>query len=336
MAEFDLFEDVDDDGLDARRTQEVLVDTTERMGVLLDMMPTGFLIHQVHGILFANREAIKMLGLSGNELVGQHVLDFVSDNGRYSLMSQFFSMFDDDTPLRRDDIQVDGRDGSKHIVRFTASRLPWPGVPVAQVLLQDVTELKEKEEMLKRLSLTDPLTGAYNRRHFTERAKEEVDRARRYKIPLSVLVIDIDHFKNINDTYGHAAGDEALKVMVSACKDSLRLTDKIAILEAPKNQPADASSPLTGSEGLHRLGGEEFAVLLPHTPLQNAREVAERLRLNLSKRVVCHEAHRFSMTGSFGVATFQENDTSIDTILQRADEAVYRAKQGGRNRVEVG
>lgn len=183
--------------------------------------------------------------------------------------------------------------------------------------------LKQKRDMLQavvaertaeltRLATTDSLTGIANRRHFIERGNQELERATRYKLPMALLLLDIDHFKQVNDSFGHPAGDKLLQVVAQACQSSARHVD------------------LAG-----RLGGEEFALLMPETGAIAAHLAAERLRRAIANIVPAQSGVLLPVTASFGVATLNPRDTSLDTLLARADAALYRAKHGGRNRVEA-
>jgi diguanylate cyclase (GGDEF)-like protein/PAS domain S-box-containing protein len=174
----------------------------------------------------------------------------------------------------------------------------------------DITARKKMEEELKRLAVTDSLTGIFNRRHFMELADHEFLRSRRYRSRFSVLLLDIDHFKNINDTYGHSAGDELLKSMARETRNALRTPDIFG-----------------------RLGGEEFAVILPETEVGRAVEVAERLRKLLSKIRLHTLWGAAGATVSIGVASSGDEDDSVEDILKRADQAMYKAKAFGRDRV---
>jgi diguanylate cyclase (GGDEF)-like protein len=169
-----------------------------------------------------------------------------------------------------------------------------------------------KYDAIRRQVVTDHLTRLYNRRYFMNRAREEIQRSLRHQAPLSVLMVDIDHFKNFNDTYGHATGDRVLQTVARAMKDALRTTDICA-----------------------RHGGEEFSVLLPNTPGENAFYVAERVRHTLS-------ATRYTGLGlpadvnitiSVGVATCPRDATTLDELMELSDKALYRAKADGRDKV---
>lgn len=175
---------------------------------------------------------------------------------------------------------------------------------------RDITESKQTEADLRDLIRHDPLTGVMNRSHFFDRADEELMRAARYQRPLGILMLDLDHFRKINDSHGHAAGDQVLLAVCERWRNSLRSMDLLA-----------------------RLGGEEFAVLLPETGLEGATVAAERLRILIVERAVPLDEGEIRCTVSIGVSVMHEADRSIDDALHRADNALYRAKDDGRNRV---
>ncbi len=175
---------------------------------------------------------------------------------------------------------------------------------------RDITTHKESAATLQEEARRDSLTGIMNRRYFFERGKQEFDRAARYGAPFAVAEFDIDHFKRINDQYGHAAGDELLKTVCAASSAIVRKTNLFA-----------------------RIGGEEFAVLLVASDLAGAMRFAEFLRATVAQASLVFEGQTLACTISVGVAERCRDDTSIDDCLQRADRAMYRAKAGGRNRV---
>ena len=161
------------------------------------------------------------------------------------------------------------------------------------------------------LATTDGLTGLLNRRCFTDQGQRALELARRYARPLALIVIDVDHFKRVNDTHGHAVGDKALQLISGRCSLGLRRTDIIA-----------------------RIGGEELAVLLPETALEGAMRVAERLRRNVEmcRLDLAHSSVRFTI--SVGVAVLR-HETSLGELLERSDVSLYDAKSAGRNRVST-
>ncbi|CAA7619352.1 PAS:GGDEF [Magnetospirillum sp. LM-5] len=176
----------------------------------------------------------------------------------------------------------------------------------------DISERKALEKELHRLAVTDPLTGAANRRRFMASGHIEIERAARYQTPLSVVMLDIDYFKKVNDTHGHGIGDEVLRKVADAVQGCLREIDLLG-----------------------RLGGEEFAVLLPETGLDAAVAVAERLRRAIGAIIIPVTGGALTVTASFGVAERDADELLFDTFLGRADGALYRAKESGRDRVDA-
>jgi diguanylate cyclase (GGDEF)-like protein len=175
----------------------------------------------------------------------------------------------------------------------------------------DISDLIRNAEQLKKLATTDALTGLLNRRHFIEMAETEWRRFQRYHRPLSMLMVDIDHFKSVNDRYGHGVGDEAIAAVARACTKGKR-----------------------GPDIVGRLGGEEFAILLPETDLAQARIVADRLCRRISEQtLMAHKVH-FKVTASIGIATASVSMSGFDVLMRSADQALYQAKANGRNRSE--
>jgi diguanylate cyclase (GGDEF)-like protein len=177
-------------------------------------------------------------------------------------------------------------------------------------------KLDQAHEQLRILSITDPLTGAANRRHFMERLLAEVEASRRDGVPFSVALIDIDNFKSVNDLHGHLAGDEVLRRLAAACMAQVRDGDIFA-----------------------RFGGEEFAVLLPQTGIEQAMQWLERLRQQVSELRVELPEVQIGVTVSIGVASptvaASPAALQLNAALRLADEALYRAKRDGKNRVAL-
>ncbi|MEJ2362217.1 MAG: diguanylate cyclase [Gammaproteobacteria bacterium] len=176
---------------------------------------------------------------------------------------------------------------------------------------RDLTRYKMLEQQLANMALFDSLTGTLNRPAFYQHAGKEFARSKRYYRPLSVIMLDIDHFKRVNDEYGHQGGDQVLQIFAEACQEVIRATDVMG-----------------------RVGGEEFALLLPDTPLMAAYNLAERLRARINKYPYLARDMLIEITASLGVAELHPEDKDIRTLLQRADEALYEAKHAGRNRVQ--
>lgn len=179
----------------------------------------------------------------------------------------------------------------------------------------DISQRKQLEQQLKELASTDPLTGIFNRRHFLEEMESKLAYSKRYGSPLSCMIIDIDHFKKINDCGGHALGDEAILKFTETTRDTIRIVDIFG-----------------------RLGGDEFAIALPDTDREEALVLAERLKKKIGKITVENDLHSSQMTISIGLATFPNSgdvSESVNSLIARADRALYKAKRGGRNLVGV-
>lgn len=183
-------------------------------------------------------------------------------------------------------------------------------IKISEVVRQ-LQSLTDEIVRLKNLSQTDPLTGLANVRYFRELLATELDRVSRTRLPCSLLMLDIDHFKSVNDTYGHENGNVALQYVARVLKQELRKIDVAA-----------------------RYGGEEFVVILPTTGLVKAVEVAERLRLAIKKEPPVLKGLPVTITASFGVAmAFALGDMTAEVLIKMADEELYRAKKEGRDRV---
>ncbi|WNV03904.1 diguanylate cyclase [Candidatus Methylospira mobilis] len=201
-----------------------------------------------------------------------------------------------------------------HTVPKTPEQQDIERISFAANLAAIAIENRNAYEELERQAYSDYLTGLANRRHFFEQAEQELARVLRYGGELSILMLDVDHFKRANDTYGHQVGDIMLQTLSEVCRSTLRKNDIVG-----------------------RIGGEEFAVLLPETGCADAMDAAERLRAALAEANVPlgNGGQPLHFTASFGVATLTGTDANIDILLNKADQALYRAKGEGRNRVCV-
>jgi len=253
-----------------------------------------------------NSSWTRTLGWSEEELKGRPWIDFVHEEDKQATIEAGERLF-------RGEYVVDFE--NRYVCMDGSYRwLSWctvadPGKRQAMAVARDVTDKKEMVRILQELATTDPLTGAPNRRAFTERFDEEIRRCRRYKSTLSLLMIDIDYFKRINDNHGHDSGDMVLKSFVEMCRTSLRETDFLG-----------------------RLGGEEFGVLCIESSLAGARTAAERLRRNIESSPTFVKGLDIRITVSIGVSSLESEDTA-NSMMNRADQALYDAKRRGRNRV---
>jgi len=287
------------------------------------------LICQCRGdrIAYINPAGARMLGAdSPAELCGLPVVDMFH--------GQYREVFTEDMAAllaERDIIPVcvARRDGGTLAVQIRVTPLPGPkGQREYMIEARDITahngavaalrhmnetlerQVAERTAELKHLAVTDALTGIANRRHFMDIAAVEVERVRRHHHPLAMMMLDIDHFKRVNDTWGHPVGDEVIKATAAACSRAVRAVDVAG-----------------------RLGGEEFAIILPDTDLQAALAAAERLRQDVAAIRIPVGADTVAFTASIGVAECTVADATATMLLSRADQALYEAKHSGRDRV---
>jgi diguanylate cyclase (GGDEF)-like protein len=214
-------------------------------------------------------------------------------------------------------VPLAGRDNSFRLllVGRASKTIEAQGLDIAAAMAKQVSVALDKARLIKdleNLATTDGLTRLYNRRTFLERAEAEFERSRRYRRPLSVLMLDVDHFKAVNDNHGHETGDRVLRILAQTSRESLRQLDVIG-----------------------RYGGEEFVAFLPETSSATALDVAERLRQSVEGLVVPSQHRDIRVTISIGVATVKDKTADLAALIDAADEALYEAKQQGRNKIIV-
>ena len=270
--------------------------------ILIEKMRDGVLVIDTQNrIVDMNPAAQNLLNINTN-MLGRLVEDVIRKWPHYKKDSSNFSQ-------PQTEINLGGR-SRKYVDMQVTNILDGKDRSIGRlIILHDITNLKKAQNELRLLANVDSLTGAINRGHFMELAKKEIQRSIRYNRKLSLVLMDMDSFKKINDNYGHASGDQALITLTRICARGTRKMDVFA-----------------------RLGGEEFALLLPETPQEIAAELSERLREVLASSVIHSESFEIKTTISMGVTEFgiQEQDT-FEGLFHRADKALYKAKVDGRN-----
>lgn len=289
--------------------EQALRDSEEQYRNLFELESDAiFIIRNTDGkILKANHAASELYGYPLDELLTKRNTDLSAEPEDTSNASA--STAPPDQAIRIPLRWHRRKDGIIFPVEITARFITWEGESAHIAAIRDNTERINAEQELERLAITDPLTGLANRRQFFKESKLIFSRANQAPFILSVLMIDFDHFKNVNDLYGHAAGDLVLQECAQRMKASLR--------------PGDIFG---------RYGGEELVILLPRTGFKEAFQIAERLRTAIAEVPVKVGDSEISNTISIGVASLGKETGSLEALLQRADEALYTAKQAGRNR----
>jgi diguanylate cyclase (GGDEF)-like protein/PAS domain S-box-containing protein len=268
-------------------------------------------------VTMLNHRGAEILGYVEEDLIGKDWFEtVVPPENRATVRSRFQQLASERLHSRNLSMEMEivTRSGQRRMIAWISNVLKNFHGEVIGVLSAgvDVTERQRMEAELLRLANIDNLTGLSNRRIILEAGQRELEHYQRYHRPLSLFVLDIDHFKQVNDTYGHAAGDQVLIKLAEVSRRLLRTTDMCG-----------------------RLGGEEFIGLLPETPVDQAYPVAERLRETLAETPVATPTGEIRFTVSIGIATAIADDKSIDDLIRVADEAMYEAKATGRNKVVV-
>jgi diguanylate cyclase (GGDEF)-like protein/PAS domain S-box-containing protein len=305
-----------------KRAEEALRESEERYRSLTAALVEGVILMDAEGTIQAcNASAERMLGLTLGQ-TDRAVFDPrsppIDEDGTPYTADAYPQNVTLQTgePCRNVTMGLPGPDGSVTWLSVNAQPLSRAGMdkPYAVVAsFADITEQKLLEQELEHQARVDALTGVANRRHFMDEAEQGIALSRRYGHVLSLLMLDIDRFKLVNDTYGHHVGDIVLQALAEVCRRELRDVDVFG-----------------------RIGGEEFAVLLPETGAERALRVAERLRQAVAAAAVrVEERSNVRFTVSIGVATLTDADGCVDTLLQRADQALYEAKESGRNAVRA-
>ncbi|HVJ21919.1 MAG TPA: diguanylate cyclase [Polyangiaceae bacterium] len=261
-------------------------------------------------VILANQRAADLFGVPIDQVEGQRPYDFYQNGDD---RDEFVRQVNLHGRVDGYELKLRTREGKDFWGLVSASNIEFEGDPALMTGISDITEQKVLEGQLRELATRDFLTGAYNRRHFLELCELEIGRIRRSGKPLSVCMIDIDFFKQLNDTRGHAAGDEALRVLAATCRTSLRTSDIFA-----------------------RYGGEEFVMLYPETTLEGAWTVTERVRDSIAaQQIQLPGGGVTSITVSAGLAELAPGE-NVEGLLRRADDALYKAKSSGRNRAVAG
>ncbi len=288
----------------------------QRMRDITRSLATGLFVLDRDGRLsMMNPEAERLLGWTEAELCGEEINDLILPEVEPDAMSDESGTcgagFQLQEHYRKDDL-FQCKDGSSFHAAYVVSPLLVDNQSAGTVIsFQDISERKRLEREMERMATQDALTGLYNRRELNKRMEEEIRRAERYDQYFSVWMLDIDHFKLINDTYGHQDGDTVLKVLARNLKQMLRDTDIVA-----------------------RFGGEEFTAILSHTDLELAMQMAERVRTEMAEMVVGLDSdNSYSVTVSIGVAAYPKHGTTVEDLIRAADQGLYAAKHEGRNRV---
>ncbi len=288
--------------------QKLLVDT-----ILNNINAHVYMKDCERNFLYVNSQVAELFGDTAENIIGKKDTDVLPKEIADHFYKSDCVVFNTKEKQIIEEEAMDDEGNSHH---YLSTKIPFfsPGkLPALIGFSTEVTELYKLKEEFKKLATLDALTDLYNRRYFTEQAEKEFLRAQRYQLALTLISIDIDHFKKINDNYGHLAGDKVLIEVAKQIKINLRQTDILA-----------------------RIGGEEFSILLPETTTAEALVFAERIRACQSLLKITGDWQgQIQLTVSIGISSYQDKDCNFGVLFSRADKALYHAKSAGRNRVSV-
>ncbi|MCP4264751.1 MAG: diguanylate cyclase [Candidatus Brocadiaceae bacterium] len=271
---------------------------------------------QLGNIVFWNDASEKLFGYSSSEVIGEYVHDVLPAYDLRDKANKSFNEFKKKGtgPVIGNTLQIRGlkKNGDEVHVQFSPNTIEVDGKLYIFAFLRDISDLIILQEKLRVQATVDELTGLLNRRSYIERTEIAFSMSLRHKQPLSLLMMDIDNFKKINDKYGHLVGDIMLKAFSSCVSRSIRSEDILA-----------------------RVGGEEFIVAMGNSPIDAALLLAERIRLEIESLLIDTSGHKIRMTVSIGVSSIKSEDRSLEQLQHRCDKALYKAKNSGRNSVEL-
>jgi diguanylate cyclase (GGDEF)-like protein/PAS domain S-box-containing protein len=294
-----------------KKLKNTLDEQQQLLNIVLDNIEAYvYMKSEDRRFLYVNSKVSDIFGLPVSDIIGKLETDILPAETAAHFHQSDRQVFKTNSVLRTEESSLD-EEGNEH--RYLSVKVPIIRNNKRALIgfSSDVTEIYNMKEQFKRLANTDYLTNLYNRRYFMEQGEREFSRAKRHKKPFSIISVDIDHFKSVNDNFGHPAGDHVLKVVSKNLQECIRKEDILA-----------------------RIGGEEFTIILPETPLTNALSLAERTRENIQKQFISYQnSVEINVTVSLGVTLIRPEDINFDAVLVRVDEALYNAKTNGRNRV---
>jgi diguanylate cyclase (GGDEF)-like protein/PAS domain S-box-containing protein len=298
---------------ETKRTMRDLAKSQRDIESILNNMPDVFYRTDLQGfITLMSPSCEEVLGYEADEMIGRPLANFYCTPGEREKIVTAIQQGQGKS--RQVEACLIHKDGSKIWISTNAyMRLDENGQAIGvEGIARNITERKEMEDKLTTLARIDDLTQVYNRRYLYEEAEKQLTLAQRYQRPMALLMLDLDHFKQVNDTHGHRAGDDLLIHFAQICRGTIRETDIIG-----------------------RTGGEEFAILLPETGLDAASLLAERIRSHVESSSLAFNHATLTYTVSIGIAVRDAEDINIEKMLSQADKALYAAKKAGRNCVRI-
>ena len=300
-----------------KQMENKLRNSEEKFRMLAESSSFAIMMHQGDHWIYANRAAEEISGYTEEELYRMHFWDIVHPDYRDMVKQSGYNRQQGKVLPRAYEFKIITKNGVEKWVSLTGNPITYEDKPTALISVTDITERKQAESALKNsehryleLSIIDDLTQLYNSRHFYAQLEREIERSNRYEHPLTLLMLDLDKFKDFNDTYGHVQGDYVLSRLGHAIKRSLRETDSA-----------------------YRYGGEEFTIILPMTVSEEGIVTAKRIQKEFRKENFSLIAgQEIYMTVSIGLAQYKPNE-EIKAFVHRVDQFMYKVKKTGRGKI---
>ncbi len=308
--------DAGGDGVDFRQHDALLKNDPQRYAeVVREVSAFGIYLLDAEGLIRSwNRGAENITGYTEAEMLGRPFSALFSDASQRDGQPQRTLQFARANRHHKDEQSRRRKDGQELIALCTLDVVRLDSGELASFVevFTDITEAKRRAALLHQSVTRDSLTGLFNRGYFNDLATQEIERAQRFAEPLTLALLDLDHFKRVNDSHGHDAGDIALVHCSKLCVEHARKIDLVA-----------------------RFGGEQFVMLLPRANKEPAFQILQRLRLSIMEsRISTVRGTSFGFTVSIGLAALRSHTSDLSELLRNADAALYKAKREGRNRVE--
>lgn len=291
-----------------RQTEAALKESEERYRRLVDSSPEAIFAHRDGIVLFANEATVRLTGVPDSTyLVGRSLYDWVEEGRRDEIGTWLRAIENAEDEAGPIEIRIRGFDGEPVDIEANSIRVRDNGKSFILTIARNVTEKKRLEQSVQQMAYYDGLTGLPNRNLLGELVMSSLETARSYELLVAVMFIDLDGFKHVNDSFGHAVGDMLLKELSQRLAQSVRETDTVS-----------------------RLGGDEFIVLLPNTTREQAETAAQRMMANIAIPFRYREQSTF-VTASIGIAMYPDDGDSAEQLIKHADQAMYEAKEQGKN-----
>jgi len=303
---------IEKESIKGKKAEEDLRESEHRYRILVENASESILVLQDGMIKYVNKKAEETFGYSRQEFQTIPIFEVIHPDDREQVIKRYLDKIHGNTTSSRHAYRLLHKNGQTRWAEIKSVLIDWEGQPATWNLISDITERKQAEEQIRQLAYHDSLTGLPNRKLFSDRLSIALTQAQRNKKEVGIAMLDLDNFKDVNDTLGHTAGDLLLQATAERLTAALRKGDTVA-----------------------RIGGDEFALILPELKgVEDAIQVAQKIVAGFSKPFLI-DTHQLVVTTSIGIAVYPNDGMDGDILLRNADIAMYQAKEAGRDRYQI-